>query len=125
MWRDCMGETGGSRGVIIAGTNCSSGSLVLISISSAIIFDEVGGSRDIVGISSLLFDLGRSVGREEVGCCCVDDGPLLLRVFVRDVRVAANREREFSRSRTKEFVSGSKTSTNSFAFASCMGPLKI
>jgi hypothetical protein len=87
---------------------------------SSTVFAEVGGSREIVGISSLLFDRGRSLGTDEVGCTLEP-----LRVFVRDARVADNRDKEVSRSSTKEFVSGSKTSTNSFAFASCMGPLKI
>lgn len=89
---------------------------------SSMIFEEVGGSSDIVGISSLLFDRGRSVDIGIEGGAGADEP---LRVFVRDVRVADNRDREVSRSRTKVFVSGSKTRTNSFALASCKGPLKI
>src|SRR5436309_7903541 len=97
-----MGDTGGSRGVTMVGTNNSSGSLVLISISmSSTVFDEAGGSRDIVGTSSLLFDRGRSLGTG--GGILVP----LLTVLVRDVLVVDNRDNEFNRSRTKEFVSGS------------------
>lgn len=97
-----MGDTGGRRGVTIVGTDSSSGSLGLISISmSSTVFDEAGGSRDIVGISSLLFDRERSLG--------IGGGmPVpLLRVFGREALVADNRDSELSRSRTKEFVCGS------------------
>ena len=66
----------------------------------------VEGSRDILGTSSLLFDrflrvdsAGRST--EEGGA----EAPL--RVFVREPRLAERRDIEDTRSRTKEFVSGS------------------
>jgi hypothetical protein len=50
---------------------------------------------------------------------------LLVRVLVREVRVADKRDREDRCSRTKEFVSGLNISTNSFALASCKGPLNM
>ena len=45
-------------------------------------------------------------------------GRPLLNVFERDVRVADRRDREDNRSKVNELVSGSKTRTNSFLFAS-------
>ena len=82
------------------GTTESSSSSSRITTSCLEDEDEAGASRDMVGMSSSLFERG-----------CVGMGvetlPLPLMVFVLEERVAANRDIEDTRSRTKLPVSGS------------------
>ena len=63
---------------------------------------------------------GRSIVFEGFG---IEAAPF--KVFALEDRVADNRDIEASRSRTNVLLSGSYTSTCSFAFVSCSGPLNI
>jgi hypothetical protein len=116
--RDRIGDTGGKRGVTRAGTEGASLKSIISSMAV-----EGGGSRDIVGMSSLLLCrlCAELAGRSE----CEFKFELLVRVFVREARVALKRDSEERCSRTKEFVSGLNIRTNSFALASCKGPLNM
>ena len=74
----------------------------------SIVFIEEAGSRDIVGISSLLLErsrggkTGRSTGFEVFEATAASPLP----VFVREDRVVANRDIDDSLSRTKVLLSG-------------------
>jgi hypothetical protein len=87
------GLEGGRRGVTRVGRGVSSTSSTVVSLAL---------SRDIRGTSSLLRDLLRVWSAGE---WTYEGAPL--NVFARDPRVAARRDMEERRSRTKEFVSGS------------------
>lgn len=74
-----------------------------MSITLSLLEEE---SSDVLGISSLLFD--RFLGVDSDGrSACEGGAEAPLRVFVREPRVAERRDIEDTRSRTKEFVSGS------------------